>query len=286
MKTTKLLLTCVLFAANLFVAKAEKDLLLKNNDVQLLTYKKKSPILLDKQEMEVSVQQVVKLNLFQLPLLNFSLQYECAVHKNISAALGFSFLMPRGIPNSIYEPSQNANGFLLPKFKGWSVTPEFRFYPGKKEEHQAPHGFYLAPYFRYSKYSISGQYLNYSVDTNGVTHDDHYTMKASYYGFTGGLMMGSQWIIGEHFSIDWWIFGFGAGKAKFQIDATSTDGSIYLNASDQAQLRTDITNNIGELGRFGAGSVSVETTTNSAKVTVSGLPMTSIRAGLTVGFKF
>ena len=286
MKTTKLLLTCVLFAANLFVAKAEKDLLLKSIDSQLLTYTKKSPTMFAAKAKPAAIQQVVKLNLFQLPLLNFSLQYECAFHKNLSGALGFSFLMPRGIPAAIYEPSQNANGFTLPRFNGWSVTPEFRFYPGKKVEHQAPHGFYLAPYFRYSKYSIGGEYQNYSVDTNGVAHDDHYTMKASYYGFTGGLMMGSQWIIGEHFSIDWWIFGFGAGKAKFQIDATSTDGSIYLNAADQAQLRTDITNNIGELGRFGAGSVSVETTTNSAKVTVSGLPMTSIRAGLTVGFKF
>lgn len=227
--------------------------------------------------------QVIKINLTQLALTNISMQYEIGFHKNFSAALGASYLINRGIPSQIYTPSSNAEGYQLPKFGGWSVTPEIRFYPGKKVEHQAPHGFYLAPYFRYSKYSLQSTYL----DSVGTGESNTYDVKASYAGFTGGLMIGSQWLIGKHFSIDWWILGAGAGKANFKIESTSTDGSLNMSPQEQENLKNDIRDNVGELGSFGNGELTVETTSNSAKATVKGIPMTSIRGfGLTLGFTF
>jgi hypothetical protein len=228
--------------------------------------------------------QVIKLNLSQLAFTNISMQYEFAFHKNFSAALGGSYLLPRNIPSQFFTPSSNGSGYQLPKFGGWAVTPEIRFYPGKKVKHQAPHGFYLAPYFRYSKYSLNSSYVN--IDSASGSHQN-YDVKASYSGFTAGLMIGSQWIIGKHFSIDWWIIGGGYGKAKFKINAESTDGTLHMSQQEQDDLKRDIQDNIGELGSFGNGEVTVETTHNSATATVTGLPMTSIRGfGLTLGFAF
>lgn len=249
-----------------------------------LFLKNKSHSVMKEDEPVKSPKHVIKLNLSQLALTNISLQYEFAFHKNFSAALGGSYLLPRNIPSQFFTPSSNGSGYQLPKFGGWSVTPEIRFYPGKKVKHQAPHGFYLAPYFRYSKYNLNSDYVN--IDSASGDRQD-YKVKASYSGFTAGLMIGSQWIIGKHFSIDWWIIGGGYGKAKFKINAESTDGSLNMSPQEQDDLKRDIRDNIEELGSFGNGEVTVETTPNSATATVKGLPMTSIRGfGLTLGFAF
>lgn len=226
---------------------------------------------------------VIKLNLTQLAFVNFSLQYEYGFHKNMSGALGVSLLMPKNLPSQIFKPSSNAEGWQLPKFGGYAITPEFRFYPGKKEEHQAPHGFYIAPYLRYAKYKLTADYLE--LYDNG-TKTRTYKGTITYGGMTGGLMIGSQWIIDDHFSIDWWIAGFGAGTAKFYANVVS-DGTLNLTTQEQADLKDDIRENIGELGSFGKGIADIQTTPNSATLTIKGVPMQSIRMfGLNLGYAF
>lgn len=280
MKKNLLVISMVITAFSFSLGAKDKPVLKTENPLFL---KPKGELFMKADEPSSAPKQVIKINLSQLALTNISLQYEYGFHKNLSAALGVSYLIPRNIPSQIYTPSSNAEGYQLPKFGGWSVTPELRFYPGKKVEHQAPHGFYLAPYFRYSKYTLNATYL----DSVSSGKSNSYDVKASYAGFTGGLMIGSQWLIGKHFSIDWWILGAGAGKATFNIESKSTDGSLNMSAQEQENLKADIRNNIGELGSFGNGDLSIETTSNSAKATVKGVPMTSIRGfGLTLGFSF
>jgi hypothetical protein len=280
MKKNIFIISSLVFAFSLQLA-AKKDPFLKEKSPLLV--KKKKEFLIKEIAPENSPKQVIKINLSQLALTNISLQYEYAFHKNFSAALGVSYLIPRNIPSQIFTPSSNATGYQIPKFGGWSITPEIRIYPGKKVKHKAPHGFYLAPYFRYSKYTASAVY----IDSVSVSERHTYDVKADYSGFTAGLMIGSQWIIGKHFSIDWWILGGGVGKAKLKLDAKSTDGSLNMTAQDQANLKNDINTNLAELKNFGNGDISIQTTSNSATATVKGLPMTSIRGfGLTIGFAF
>lgn len=281
MKKNLLIITAVAFSLTLQL-KAKNEPLLKEATPSFLT-KKKNSYMRDDAPVS-SPKNVIKLNLSQLAITNISLQYERAFHKNFSAALGISYLIPRNIPSQLFTPSSNGSGYQLPKFGGWSITPEIRFYPGKKVKHKAPHGFYLAPYFRYSKYTMKSDYVD--VDsTSGARHN--YAVKANYSGFTAGLMLGSQWMIGKHFSIDWWIIGGGYGKAKLKIHAESTDGSLNLSPQEQEDLKQNIKSNTTELGSYGNGEVTVETTSNSATATVSGLPMISLRGfGLTLGFTF
>lgn len=226
---------------------------------------------------------VIKLNLTQLAFRNFSLQYEYGFHKNMSGALGISLVVPRNIPGQIYTPPSKTEGWQIPKFSGFAITPEFRFYPGKKEEHQAPHGFYIAPYFRYAKYKLTADYLEL-YDNNTKTRT--YLGTVTYGGVTGGLMIGSQWIINDHFSIDWWILGGGGGAAKFYANVVS-DGTLNLTTQEQADLKDDIRENIGDLGQFGKGVADIQTTPNSATLTIKGVPMQSIRMfGINLGYAF
>lgn len=112
---------------------------------------------------------VVKLNLFGLGATAIPLQYERALSKNMSVALGVTFVPSRSLPAQLDLGSELTN----PQFKGIAITPEFRFYPGKKEKHQAPHGFYLAPYLRYASYTFGSPFSFTTSDTvpgTGTTH--------------------------------------------------------------------------------------------------------------------
>ncbi len=225
---------------------------------------------------DFTARQVVKLNLSQLALKNISLQYEYGFHKNMSAALGVSFLLPSQVPSTFISDPSNGITETAPTYNGWAITPEFRFYPGKKEKHQAPHGFYLAPFIRYSAFNVNTTITSDSTNVSvGVN--------IKYSGFTAGLMIGSQWLIGKHFAIDWWILGGGFGSATLQMDASSKNAS--MSQSDQNQLASDVKSSLNNLS--GNTSVTVSTTSNSLEATISGLPKYTVRGfGLCLGYYF
>jgi len=229
-----------------------------------------------------SPKQVIKLNLSQLALTNVSLQYEYGFHKNMSGLLGVSLMLPSS-ELSGFSTQPDANSSITetsPKYNGWSITPEFRFYTGKKEKHQAPHGFYIAPYVRYSSYNVT-------TSLSDLNSGTIVNLTAKYSGFTGGLMIGSQWLIGKHFSIDWWIAGAGYGKANLKLDAVSPNSN--LSQQDQDNYKTQIKDGVDQITKaVGGGTETTFTTTsNSISTIVSGLPALSLRGfGLCLGFYF
>lgn len=221
----------------------------------------------------------IKLNATQLFLTNLSFQYEFAFHKKLSAAVGYSWLFPRKIPTQIFNVADKSRGFQSTTFSGWALTPEFRYYLGKQKQFKAPTGIYIAPYYRYASYTLKSAYVDKQART--------YNVKANYSGYTIGLMIGAQYKINEHFGIDFWIFGKGTGSAKLNILANSSDNNLVLNNQEQEDLKNDITENVNKLGKYGKGKIAIETTQNSADITVKDVPMSSTRAiGLTLGFYF
>jgi hypothetical protein len=150
----------------------------------------KSSSSLMKVDVEEQPRAVIKMNISQLGLKNLSFQGEYGFHKNMSVGLGFNFMLKRKLPGFFSEEDPTGEGLRNTAFKGWAVTPEFRFYPGRKEEHVAPHGFYLGLYYRHSKHSLTSGYTENF--TNGKTYS--YDMELSYIANTAGLMIGSQWI--------------------------------------------------------------------------------------------
>jgi len=245
---------------------------------------------------QTAPKSVIKLNLLPIGLGDYSFQYEYAFHKNMSGALGFSLLNLTGKLKSALVDSM---GITDSKVTGWAITPEFRFYPGEKKEHQAPHGFYLAPYLRFAKYKVTGKYLVDLPATAGTggtptttpsgstvpSESFNMDIKSTLTSYNLGLMIGYQWIIGEHFSIDWWILGMGRGKSNLTYDFRSSE--LNMSASDQADLKKDMDKNINS-DSFSPFSPTVTNTTNAHGATtfVDGLPSVSLRSGLSIGFAF
>ncbi|OFX59508.1 MAG: hypothetical protein A2046_11950 [Bacteroidetes bacterium GWA2_30_7] len=218
----------------------------------------------------------VKLNLFGLAFRNINLQGEYAFHKNFSGCFGFNFMLPGKLPGAFPSASTEAlesAGFKNFSVSGYSFTPELRFYPGKKDEHQAPHGFYLAPYFRYGKYTFKTDFDFTNEDTGNT---DTYKSAFSYGGYGGGLMIGTQWLIGEHFSIDWYILGGHGGSGNVSISLT--DPAIGdLSAEGKAELEKEL----AESGKNATVTISGDKATVKVKT-----PCMGFRMGLSLGFAF
>lgn len=223
----------------------------------------------------------IKINATQLGLKNLSFQGEYGFHRKMSVALGFSYFMKRNLPG--YQSDEHFGDI---NYGGYAITPEFRFYPGGREDKPAPRGFYIALYARYAKYKAT-QPVSYTEEkTASNPYPKTYTANSTqtYGGMNGGFMLGYQWIFGGHFTFDFWIFGAGYGKAKYTYEWVAPGAN--LNAHDQ-QLAEDAANeyldNFSALGLKG----SISTTSNSVKMTVPGVHMLSLRGlGLCFGYSF
>lgn len=225
---------------------------------------------------------VIKMNITQLAFRNLSFQGEFAFAPKFSVAIGYSRFLERPFFSALYsQPDLYANNFSSPVFGGYAITPEIRFYPGGDADKPAPRGFYLAPYLRYGNY-----YVKQTVSYQETPTSHMYSAEArhTYAGFNGGLMVGYQWLIGKHFSIDFWIAGFGYGKAKYSY--TWRDPGVYMSASEQADIKKEAEDNLSSLSIIGLKG-DISTTPNSVTMNVRGLPMYSIRfLGLCLGAAF
>ncbi|NOU18888.1 MAG: DUF3575 domain-containing protein [Bacteroidales bacterium] len=131
-----------------------------------------------------SEKNVLKVNTLSLFLGTGSVFYERKISNMTSAQLGVGYLNFK---------------FSNTKFTGLILTPEFRIYPKKG----AIDGFYLAPYFRYQKYTLEN------------TTDNS---KGSLTSMGGGLVFGRQWITNSGFTMDL-FFGGHYGSADVKVDS-------------------------------------------------------------------
>jgi len=219
----------------------------------------------------------VKLNLFGLPLKNISLQYERGLTPKMSVCLGVR-LQPKGtlpfkssVSNAIGDDDTASNDFVNnAKLSSWGITPEFRYYFGKKPLN----GFYIAPYLR-----IGGNSLTWSYafrEDNGSMRPIDFTGKIN--SIYGGLMLGAQWHFGKSFLIDWWILGPSYGSMKINLSA-DTDLSD-LSADDRKDLEES-------LDGIGYGGHELDSKIDNSGIRVSGrLPMFGLRTGLCIGYTF
>jgi Protein of unknown function (DUF3575) len=185
-------------------------------------------------------ENIFKINLTAVALSHYSFQYERVTNKKQSFAMGFGFSPNTDLPfkstlsDKFGNNADAARAIETTKFSKITITPEYRFYTGKK---QAPEGFYIAPFVRYMHMKISQDYT--FTPSNGNLHTAHMDGKIS--GIGAGAMIGSQWLLGKQkkISLDWWIAGpfFGTMKGDFH----GTDPKMSeLSAADRADLESDI----------------------------------------------
>lgn len=221
---------------------------------------------------------IVKMNLPALVFNNYSFQYERMLGKRFSAAIGFSTRPMSNIPfnekiaDAISDEEDDDVKDIVEKTKigSMTITPEIRWYLGKGYGR----GFYLAPYYRYSKFQTEDVYVNYTDDTN---NEQEIKLSGDITASSFGLMLGAQWMLSKHISLDWWIVGGHFGTSKGDVVGVS---SRALSPNEQQQIREEL-----EDIELPSGDMDVTVTANRATVKLDD-PWAGLRAGLSLGFRF
>ncbi|SFW67915.1 hypothetical protein [Cellulophaga fucicola] len=219
---------------------------------------------------------IVKFSLTSLVFKNFQFQYERVLNKTFSVALSYGTIPKSGIPfgKSIKEIAGDGDltKIIADGKVGYSsFTPEVRIYTGKKGYGK---GFYLAPFFRASKYTFENINFDYDLDNGDTaTINTSGTLKGS----TFGLLLGSQFNLGHNLVLDWWIAGPHIGTSNGDLRGTT---SRVLSQNEQDALLdslqdTDIT--------FVDAEYKVDE--NGAEISLDG-PWAGVRAGLSIGYRF
>ena len=152
-------------------------------------------------------QNVVKLNPLSLAALAFSPSYERVISENMSVQLGVQYIFKRDVPFTGQEL----------RFGGWSVTPEFRYFPGGK----APTGFYVAPFFRYRKLDVRGDVTVDVPNSSGGSTKQTFDGQLVSNNYSGGVLVGGQWVFNGGFSLEAFIGPYFSGRSLVIKESTT-----------------------------------------------------------------
>lgn len=230
------------------------------------------------QEEPVAGKNIIKFNLTDVLFKNYSFEYERVINHNQSFGIGLGISPNVGLPfkqtllNDFGGNADARTAIESTVFTKYTVTPEYRFYLGKKG---APTGFYIAPFGRYTHMNVDQDYA--FTPSDGKPHLAH--VKGNFDGVGGGVMVGAQWAIGKNVTFDWFILGpfVGAMNASFH----GTDDMSDMNAQDKANLKSDI-----ESVSIPLWKVQATVGDNVVDTKLKG-PFYGVRAfGFNIGFRF
>lgn len=219
---------------------------------------------------------IVKTNVTAYAFRNINLSYERAFTSWFSVNMGFG-AMPEGkVPfiNSFLN-DQDEQRFQNLEIKSFNFTIEPRFYLGAGYGK----GFYIAPYYRYSKITTNtfDFYYDYTFSGNTLRIPIKGTGNAN--GNSGGVMVGVQFFLtpSRNLVLDLWIAGahYGAGKGDFTMTS-----DVVLTPDMQAQLKKEIEDLDVPYVNY-----TVETNSSGARVMIDG-PWIGFRSGLSLGYRF
>jgi hypothetical protein len=212
------------------------------------------------QEYEVRGMNIIKANLTGLLFRSYGGQFERVINRRISVGLSYRNMPEGPIPfrnaviNQVADGDQETIDQINSlRIKSMAITPEVRFYLGKKG---FGNGFYLAPFYRYATHEAS----NISVDYQGTGGANQIDMS------------------GKQIVLDWWILGPHYGGGNGDLRGVS---STPLTPSEQADLQNELENLAYPFGVKATVSVNA----NGATVQMKG-PVAGVRAGIMLGFRF
>jgi hypothetical protein len=220
---------------------------------------------------------IVKVNLTSLLLHNASGQYELILSKKVSVGMGFRYMPYSGIPfKGLVADAVGGNDdvrsvITRAEVSNFAVTPEVRFYLGKGYGH----GLYIAPYYRFVRFSTDYIPVNYTSSANGTKQS--LTITGDMSAHNGGVMLGAQWPLGNRLVLDWWIVGahFGSGSGNL-----TGRPSTPLSTTEQTQIKSNLDDvDIPLVNK------TVSVSANRVAVAFNGA-FGGLRSGLCLGIRF
>lgn len=230
-----------------------------------------------------SNRNIIKTNVTAYLFKNINVTYERVINKKFSISATYSF-----IPSSkvsfvdTFLKSDNLGDIKNIDMSYSSFTLEPRIYLGKKGFGR---GFYIAPYYRYSKIDLKNYRYTYKTEVivagNVIPAEMPVDITADVSAHSFGLMIGNQWVLGkkENWVIDFSILGGHYGSSSGNLSAKSVN-NLGLSPQNQADLQK-------ELNNLDIPLVKIHATANNngADAKIDG-PWAGLRFGLSVGYKF
>lgn len=213
-------------------------------------------------------QNAVKVSLGNAFTGSIPLSFERAVSDNQSFAVLVNIGIPKNAPAVFSNEIEGVDGTGDIRTSSFSITPEYRFYTSG----EAMNGFYIAPYLKYRSWGF---------DFSGTFGDDNTGVdtKGKWNAVGGGAQMGYQWLIGEHFVIDWYFLGLGMTYQTLKADFTTDDLS-----ADLQQIANDIEADLDGSPILGNGfSAVVDGNSVGGKI---GFLFPNVRTGISIGVAF
>ena len=218
----------------------------------------------------------IKTNLTAYAFRNINLSYERGINKTFAINVGFATMPAGGVPMIKRFIGDDADQEIRDiEVSSTSFTIEPRIYFGKKYNS----GFYLAPYYRYTKMKADKFIYEFSYTKDGSERDIALNMSGDITANSFGLMIGSQWVFGkkQNWVIDWWIVGGHYGTSSGNINGVS---SQPLDLEDQQEINENLNDLDIPIIEYKA-----EVNSNGAKVKIDG-PWAGLRSGLSFGYRF
>ena len=220
----------------------------------------------------------LKFNITGVALKNYTVQYERAFSRKFSFGLALRFMPNTSIPfkDKIIETidvtdQDTKNTIKKLKISGFGISPEIRLYLSKKGYGR---GFYIAPYCRYANFKIEDMLFTYE---NILNIKSTISLGGNFTNITGGLQIGTQWMLSKKLCLDWWIIGahYGSGNGEFTGTSSKT-----LSPDEQADLRSQL-NDID----VPYSNKTVLVNANGATIKLDG-PWAGVKAGIAIGWRF
>jgi hypothetical protein len=208
----------------------------------------------------------LKISTLNLIARQVPIAYERAINEKQSFAVMVQIGLPKNAP--VNDIAGDVDGVGDIGVSGLTITPEYRFYVTG----EAMDGFYVAPFLRYR---------NWGYDFEGQFGDDltEVTTEGNWSAFGGGAQLGYQWLIGDHFVIDWYFLGLGLNLNRVNADFTTTAG-----AADLEQVAEDIREAFVDYPALG-DQIATDITDGELSAAFNFL-FPSFRTGISLGFAF
>ncbi|MFZ9660516.1 MAG: DUF3575 domain-containing protein [Chitinophagaceae bacterium] len=179
---------------------------------------------------------ILKFNVLGLVMKNYHFQAEAMLGKRVSILLGYRIMPFTSMPfkNQLSDAVGITDPDVLQQIdamqvKSTAMTPEIRIYVGKRGWAR---GFYVAPFYRYAKYSAENIKVNFSDPTfNSI---QNLQMTGTLISRTFGLTTGIQFFVTRYLCFDWWIMGPHYGSSVGYLNGNS---SKSLNTEETSRLQ-------------------------------------------------